>query len=187
MKITKTDIIRNGIWLTFPPLLFSLILMNRLPAALTPALFNKGIPDVLAIGENIGRILVFALQGKPIMSGLHSSFFINMNSEDATPRPTVLCVKKILTIPVKSYKMDKSKEKEKPMSTATMTSKGQTTIPKDIREGLGLHAKDQIQFTMLPDKTVIFRVKMRAIQDLYGSLHDETREVIPLEKMKAWR
>ncbi|MBV5340899.1 MAG: type II toxin-antitoxin system PrlF family antitoxin [Deltaproteobacteria bacterium] len=73
------------------------------------------------------------------------------------------------------------------MSTATITSKGQTTIPKDIREGLGLHAKDQIQFTMLPDKTVIFRVKKRNIEDLYGMLHDESREAIPLEKMKAWR
>lgn len=61
MKVTITDIIKNGIWLTFPPLLFSLILMNRLPATLTPALFNKGIPDMLANGENIGRILVFAL------------------------------------------------------------------------------------------------------------------------------
>ena len=61
MKITITDIVKNGIWLTFPILLFSLSLMSRLPAALTPALFNKGIPDVLLYGENIGRILVFGL------------------------------------------------------------------------------------------------------------------------------
>ena len=61
MKITITDIVKNGIWLTFPPLLFGLSLMSRLPAALTPALFNKGIPDVLANGENIVRILVFAM------------------------------------------------------------------------------------------------------------------------------
>ena len=61
MKITITDIVKNGIWLTFPILLFSFSLMNRLPAALTPALFNQGIPDVLAKGENIVRILVFAM------------------------------------------------------------------------------------------------------------------------------
>lgn len=61
MKITITGIVKNGIWLTFPPLLFSLILMSRLPAALTPALFNKSIPDVLMNGENIVRILVFAM------------------------------------------------------------------------------------------------------------------------------
>ncbi|MCJ7519011.1 MAG: hypothetical protein MUO42_04985 [Anaerolineaceae bacterium] len=61
MKITINDIVKNGIWLTFPVLLFSLSLMNRLPAAFMPALFNKGIPDVLLYGENIGRILIFGI------------------------------------------------------------------------------------------------------------------------------
>ena len=59
--ITKTDIIKNGIWLTFPPLLFSLSLMNFLPTALTPAQFDRGISDVLLNIESIGRILVFAM------------------------------------------------------------------------------------------------------------------------------
>ena len=61
MIITKTDIIKNGIWLTFPPLLFSLSLMTLLPTALTPAQFNEGIPDVLLNIESIGQILVFAM------------------------------------------------------------------------------------------------------------------------------
>ena len=61
MIITKTDIIKNCIWLTFPPLLFSLSLMTFLPNALTPAQFNEGIPDVLLNIESIGRILVFAM------------------------------------------------------------------------------------------------------------------------------
>jgi hypothetical protein len=61
MIITKTDIIKNGIWLTFPPLLFSLSLMTLLPNALTPAQFNEGIPNVLLNIESIGRILVFAI------------------------------------------------------------------------------------------------------------------------------
>ena len=61
VKITTTDIIKNGIWLTFPPLLFSLSLMSILPTALTPAQFNRGIPDVLLNVESIGRILVFAM------------------------------------------------------------------------------------------------------------------------------
>jgi hypothetical protein len=59
--ITKTDIIKNGIWLTFPLLLFSLSLMTFLPNSLTPAQFNQGIPDVLLNIESIGRILVFAM------------------------------------------------------------------------------------------------------------------------------
>jgi AbrB family looped-hinge helix DNA binding protein len=40
------------------------------------------------------------------------------------------------------------------MSTATMTSKGQTTIPKDIREKLRLKPGDRIHFVTLPDGTV---------------------------------
>jgi hypothetical protein len=61
VKITTNDIIKNGIWLTFPPLLFSLSLMSFLPTALTPAQFNRGIPDLLLNVESIGRILVFVM------------------------------------------------------------------------------------------------------------------------------
>lgn len=34
------------------------------------------------------------------------------------------------------------------MSTATLTSKGQTTVPKEIREHLRLHAGDRIEFVI---------------------------------------
>jgi len=61
MKITITDIVKNGIWFIFPILGFGLSFQSRLPAALTPALFNKDIPDVLLYGENIVRILMFAM------------------------------------------------------------------------------------------------------------------------------
>jgi hypothetical protein len=61
MIITKNNIIKNGLWLTLPPLLFSLSLMTFLPNALTPAQFNRGIPDLLLNIESIGRILVFAV------------------------------------------------------------------------------------------------------------------------------
>src|SRR5262245_48951001 len=44
------------------------------------------------------------------------------------------------------------KSKELPMSTeATLTSKGQTTIPKEIREGLHMKTGDRMTFTLLPD------------------------------------
>ena len=61
MKTTLHTIFKNGIWLTFPPLLFSLILMSYLPDALTPAEFNRDIPDLLVMGENIARIFVFGM------------------------------------------------------------------------------------------------------------------------------
>lgn len=61
MKITLSDILKNGIWLTFPPLFFGLGFMNLLPDVLRPDLFNKGVPGVLLDGENIGRILIFVM------------------------------------------------------------------------------------------------------------------------------
>ena len=55
------------------------------------------------------------------------------------------------------------------MPTATLTTKGQTTIPKDIRDALGLQASDELNFTLLPDRTVIMRAKTKSIVDLAGA------------------
>lgn len=52
------------------------------------------------------------------------------------------------------------------MSMATVTSKGQTTIPRDVREAAGLKAGDRIHFTVLEDGTIILRVKNRSVRDL---------------------
>ncbi len=73
------------------------------------------------------------------------------------------------------------------MSSATITSKGQTTIPKDIRDALDLHSKDKIEFTLLPDGTVIMRAKRRSILELHGLLHSPNRKPIPLGQMSPWK
>jgi AbrB family looped-hinge helix DNA binding protein len=73
------------------------------------------------------------------------------------------------------------------MSFATVTSKGQTTIPKAIRDGLGLKAGDKVRFTLLSDGTVIMRAKKRSIRDLFGALHDPDHPPIPIEEMNPWR
>lgn len=70
------------------------------------------------------------------------------------------------------------------MSFATMTSKGQTTIPKNIRDGLGLKPQDQLHFTLLPDGTVIMRAKKRSLGDLYGALHKPGRKPLSVGDMK---
>ena len=52
------------------------------------------------------------------------------------------------------------------MSFATVTSKGQTTIPKDVRTAARLKSGDRIHFTVLEDGTIIVRVKNRSIRDI---------------------
>jgi len=51
-------------------------------------------------------------------------------------------------------------------STATVTSKGRTTIPMDVREAAKLKAGDKICFTVLEDGTIILRVRNRSLRDL---------------------
>ena len=58
------------------------------------------------------------------------------------------------------------------MSTeATLTSKGQTTIPKEIRDSLHMKEGDRMTFTLLPDGTVLMRVKNRSAMEVAGRLH----------------
>lgn len=73
------------------------------------------------------------------------------------------------------------------MADSTMTSKGQTTIPKDIRDGLGMKPGDRMTFTLLPDGTVIMRVKNRSLAGLAGALHKEGQEPVPVDRMSPWR
>ena len=53
------------------------------------------------------------------------------------------------------------------MSTeATLTAKGQTTIPKAIRDSLGMKVGDRMSFTLMPDGIVVMRVKNKRMSRL---------------------
>ena len=70
------------------------------------------------------------------------------------------------------------------MSTeSTLTSKGQTTVPKAIRESLRLKPGDRITFTPMPDGTVLMRVKNKSIMSLAGSLRRRGRKALPVEEL----
>lgn len=66
---------------------------------------------------------------------------------------------------------------------ATLTSKGQTTIPKEIRDGLDMKSGDRITFTLMPDAIVVMRLKNKSITDLAGTLHKKGRKPVPVEKL----
>ncbi len=53
------------------------------------------------------------------------------------------------------------------MATATITSKGQTTIPKEVRAAANLKPGDRIHFAVLEDGTIIVRVKNCSIRDTF--------------------
>lgn len=70
------------------------------------------------------------------------------------------------------------------MPEATITSKGQVTIPADIRRSLGLHAGVRLTFTPMPDGTVLLRAKTRSILDLKGILKPATGVIVSIEDMR---
>jgi len=70
------------------------------------------------------------------------------------------------------------------MSTeATLTSKGQTTIPKAIRDGLRLKTGDKMHFTLMPDGVVVIRVKNKRAADVAGILYKKGRKPVPIEQL----
>ena len=56
------------------------------------------------------------------------------------------------------------------MSRATVTSKGQVTIPQRIRRHLGLAEGDKLEFTMEDDGTVRLRTIKGSVRDLFAFL-----------------
>jgi AbrB family looped-hinge helix DNA binding protein len=56
------------------------------------------------------------------------------------------------------------------MSTSTLTSKGQVTVPKEIRDRLGLRPGHQLSFEIEPDGKLVVRVKTVALSSLAGML-----------------
>lgn len=66
---------------------------------------------------------------------------------------------------------------------ATLTSKGQTTIPKEIRDSLRMKTGDRMTFTLLPDGTVLMRVKNKSAMGIAGRLHRKGRKALPVEEL----
>jgi AbrB family looped-hinge helix DNA binding protein len=69
------------------------------------------------------------------------------------------------------------------MAEAAVTSKGQITIPAEIRSAMGLKAQDRVVFTLMPDGTTVMRAKTRSIKSLKGMLKNPGRRV-PVSDMR---
>ena len=65
----------------------------------------------------------------------------------------------------------------------TITSKGQLTLPKAIRDQLGLVAGSKLDFIIEADGSLHVRPLRRGAADLFGLLHDPDRAVTTVEQM----
>jgi antitoxin PrlF len=71
------------------------------------------------------------------------------------------------------------------MSTATITSKGQITIPKEIRDSLMLHTGDRIDFTVTENGEMLLKPLTRRVDDLFGRLQKPGQQALTPEAMDA--
>ena len=71
------------------------------------------------------------------------------------------------------------------MSLATLTSKGQVTIPKEIRDSLRLHTGDKVEFIITETKEALLRPVTKKVDDVFGKLHKPGRKPISVEEMDS--
>jgi AbrB family looped-hinge helix DNA binding protein len=69
------------------------------------------------------------------------------------------------------------------MAAATLTSKGQTTIPKEIRDFLGIGPGDKLDFVVESDGRVILRPATLDVRQLRGMLKRSGRKAVTLQEM----
>ncbi|MEO7243409.1 MAG: AbrB/MazE/SpoVT family DNA-binding domain-containing protein [Variovorax sp.] len=67
----------------------------------------------------------------------------------------------------------------------TVTDKGQVTLPKPIRDRLGIQPGAKIDFELRPDNTLVGRVLTRGSTGLFGLLKRHGEAVRSLEEMDA--
>lgn len=70
------------------------------------------------------------------------------------------------------------------MPDATLTSKGQITIPKPVRDHLKIEAGDRLSFVMQADGSVVVRPIVRDLRELAGFLHRPGRRPVSVEAMR---
>jgi len=71
------------------------------------------------------------------------------------------------------------------MSTATVTSKGQITIPVEVRSELGVSAGDRVEFIELGKGRFAIVPATRSIKELKGIFKGRRRKPVSIEEMDA--
>lgn len=69
------------------------------------------------------------------------------------------------------------------MSIATMTSKGQVTIPKKIRDMFHLGAGDKLDFQLTDSGMIVVRPVTRKVAEVFGCLESKVHRSATIEEI----
>lgn len=73
------------------------------------------------------------------------------------------------------------------MTESTLTAKGQTTVPADIRAKVQAKPGTRLVWSVMPDGTIIVRAKTGALLDMAGMLKVPEGRAVSLDEMNPWR
>jgi antitoxin PrlF len=71
------------------------------------------------------------------------------------------------------------------MAAATVTSKGQITIPVKVRTALGVDAGDRIEFVETEKGQFAIVASTRSVRELNGLFHRKRRKPVSVEEMNS--
>ena len=69
------------------------------------------------------------------------------------------------------------------MALATLTSKGQVTIPKEIRESLHLHTGDKIEILVKESGEAVIRPICQKVDDIFCILKNINQKALSIDEM----
>lgn len=70
------------------------------------------------------------------------------------------------------------------MATSTVTSKGQITIPKKVREQLRIRTGDKVDFSIEQDGSVKLHPIGKRVSEVFGAFHAKATEHLSTEDLK---
>ena len=70
------------------------------------------------------------------------------------------------------------------MATSTVTSKGQITIPKKIRERLSIRTGDKVDFSIERDGTIKMHPIGKRVSEVFGAFHAKATERLSDDDIK---
>ena len=73
------------------------------------------------------------------------------------------------------------------MAESTITAKGQTTVPADIRALVDAKPGTRLVWSAMPDGTIIVRAKTKSILDMAGMLKAPKGKHVSVDDMNPWR